>query len=99
MTLRRHPDADGSAVERGAAAVGLRDRAHDREPKSGTAARARVVTAGEALERAVLDVGGEAGAVVGDLERNAPVVGVRAQRDVAAAVAERVVDEVAERLA
>src|SRR5688572_13971548 len=99
MTLRRHPDPHRGAVERRPAAMGLGDRAYDRESEAGAAAGARAVSTGEALERAAGDVGREAGTVVGDLERHAAVLRVRAEHDVAVPVAERVVHEVAERLA
>src|SRR5688500_11592861 len=96
--LRGHPDTHGSAVERGAAAVRLGDRAHDREAEAAAPARPCPVAAGEALERALGDVGREAAPAVGHLEANAAVVGPRPQHDVALAVAQGVVYEVAERL-
>src|SRR5688500_4514983 len=92
--LRGHPDTYRSPVERGAAAVRLGDRPHDREAEAGAAARARPVAAGEAFEGALGDVGREAGAAVGDLEADAAVVGPRPQHDVALAVTQGVVDEV-----
>src|SRR3954453_12887212 len=76
--------------------MGPSDRCNDRQPEAGAAATARGVGPREALER--VEAGGEAGAVVADVE--APRAGARlgGELDVAAAVAPRVVEQVAERL-
>jgi hypothetical protein len=81
--------------------VGLGDRPNDREAEPGAAARAGRVAAGEALEGAIGQVGREARTAVGHLQLDAPVgLGAAgAQHDLAAAVAEGVVNEVPERLA
>ena len=76
---------------------------HDREPEPGAAlaALAPALGAPEALEQRVRVVGGEAGAVVADLEPDLAVLAADGDVDRAAGgrVHERVADEVAEHLA
>ena len=77
----------------------LRDRPHDREAEAAALPGASAVAAREALERALGEGGREALALIGDLERQPGALPAGPQHDLALAVAERVVDEVAERLA
>ena len=76
---------------------------HDRQPEpgAGLAALAPALGAPEALEERVRVVGGEAGAVVADLEPHLAVLAadVDLDRGVGGRVDERVADEVAEHLA
>ena len=74
----------------------LGDDAHDREPEAGAA---RVVPgAAEPLERALREAVCKPVALVLDRQLHAPIGAGCPQRDAAPAVAERVVDEVAEGL-
>src|SRR5882724_9325454 len=57
--------APGCALEVHAAAVSLHDVAHDGEAEAGGADLAARLVLGEALEDALLPLGGNAGAVVG----------------------------------
>jgi hypothetical protein len=73
-----------------------RDRLHDREAEPRPAARAPVVSPGEALERLGFEPGRESAPVVGDLERCEPVVQPSRQPHPACAVSQSVIDQVAE---
>src|SRR5438874_957256 len=92
--------APGLAIcEMGTAAVRFGDRLHDREPEPTAGAPAAYrVHAGEAVERTREKVGGEAIAVVPNVQLDTSVASCHLQRDLVAAVPECVVDEVAERL-
>ena len=68
-------------------------------PRPGAVAGAGEIVAGEALEGALGELGGEALALVDDLELQPASCAAGPQDDLALAVAQRVVDEVAERLA
>jgi hypothetical protein len=74
----------------------LRDRAHDRDAEAGAVARAAEVLAREALERAPGEPWGDAVALIGDLERQPGSGAAGSQHDLALAVAQGVVDQVAE---
>ena len=74
------------------------DHGDDRQAKARAAAAARGVGAGEALERLGREAVGKAVAVVAHPQPDAVAVGLGGQLDRAAAVAQRVVDEIAERL-
>src|SRR5207248_2390496 len=99
----RERDPDGGAgrlaVRRvGAAPVGLCDRPDDRKAEPGAAAAARGIRPREALEGALEERGREAVPVVADVQLDPAVDVAGLERDRVAAVAERVVDEVSERL-
>ena len=77
LLRQREPDVSAAAVAvRGAcaAAVRSRDRLDDRQPEPGTAARARLVRAAEALEGARQEAGREPGPVVADMELDVSVL-------------------------
>src|SRR6266540_3962196 len=78
--------------------VGLGDHPDDRQPKPGARAFASRLGAAETLERALEEGRRKPVTLVLDVELHGPVDRRRAQVHAAAAVAERVVDEVAERL-
>src|SRR5438093_3105341 len=78
--------------------VGARDRGDDREPEPGSRAAARVAGAAEALEGVLEELLRDASALVAHVELERAVRSCRGERDRAAAVTERVVDEIAERL-
>src|SRR5690349_7391184 len=82
----------------GGAAVGVRDRGDDGEAEAHTGCLARSVGAAEPLEGVWDELGWEAGAVVADSELECAVLlgGFESYR--ACAVAERVLDQVGERL-
>src|SRR5690242_7382308 len=82
----------------GGAAVGVRDRGDDGEAEAHTGCLTRSVGAAEALEGVWDELGREAGAVVADAELEGAVLigGFESYR--ACAVAERVLDQVGERL-
>src|SRR5262245_25143492 len=76
------------------AAVRFGDDAHDREPEARAAARARVVVAGEPLERLVEELRREAAALVCDVQLDDAVSPRGREVDGTRSVTERVVDEV-----
>ncbi len=76
----------------------LGDPRHDREPEPGAAAGAGPVRAREALEGALDEVRGEAGPLVPDVELDAAAAPSGADAQLARAVTQRVLKEVAERL-
>jgi hypothetical protein len=78
--------------------VSFRDQAHDRETEAGTGTVAARVRQREALEGAAEEGRWEARSLVLDVELDGAVHGLSADDDAAAPVAERVVDEVPERL-
>jgi hypothetical protein len=78
--------------------VRRRNRPDDRKPEAGPPSGAAVAGAGEAIERLGLEPVRKPGAVVGDLEHGGAVVAAGGQAHLAAAVAKRVLDQVAERL-
>ena len=78
--------------------MGLGDRAHDRQPEPGAVVASAAVGAREALPRAGEECRGEARPVVDDVELDDPGPRAGAELDVSAGVAERVGDEVVERL-
>src|SRR5262249_59479199 len=82
----------------GGAAVGRGHRADDGEAEPRAPAAARLVGAREALEGPLGEAGRKAAALVGDVELDAVRERAGEEGDVAAAVDERVVDEVVERL-
>src|SRR5919197_2849858 len=82
----------------GPPAVGPGDELHNRQAEPCAAAGAPRLRAAEALERVRDELGRNAGAVVEDVELGLSVVGADDEVDRAAAVAERVLDEVRERL-
>jgi hypothetical protein len=78
--------------------VRLGNRPNDREPEPGAAAPAGAVGPREALERALAEPVGKAGPVVSDVESKLAVRAARLEADLCAAVAERVVHHVRQRL-
>ncbi len=78
--------------------MGRRDQVDDREAEPGAALAAGLVGAAEALERPLEEAGRKARAVVADVQLDAPVRRARPEPDRALAVAERVLDQVVERL-
>src|SRR5512132_807477 len=97
----RHPRVRTAGLrigDMGTAVVRLGDRLHDRKPEPGATAASGRVDAGEAVEGTRDELRREAAAVVEDVELDATVGPCHLQPDVAAAVPQRVVDEVAERL-
>ena len=91
------------AFDPDAAAVGLDDIFHDREPEPGAArvARAVLVDAVEAFEDVRLVVGGDSGAVVGDADAYFPVLARGGDADaeiIRATVAEGVAEQVRKNL-
>src|ERR1039458_4035737 len=82
----------------GVTAVCVPDRAHDRQAESRSTPDPPWVGAGEALERLILEARREARPCVLDVQLNALLVCRGSQRHLASAVADGVVDEVAERL-
>ena len=80
------------------AAVGARDGLDDGEAEPGPAAASTVGCAAEGLERMLEERGRKAGAFVHDPQLQRVVDRDGAELGAAAAVAERVVDEIAERL-
>src|SRR5690349_24949200 len=83
---------------RGYAAVGVRDRGDDGEPEAHARRLARPVGAAEALEGVRHELRWEAGAVVADPELECAVLLCGFESYRACAVAERVLDQVGERL-
>src|SRR6476619_3245996 len=79
--------------------MGLRDRAHDRQPEPRPATGVLAVAAVEPLEDLSLELGRKAVAVVGDVDLDALGRAAGREPDLAAAVTQRVVDQVPERLA
>src|SRR5437867_3989768 len=99
----RERDPDVGAALRPVGGVGgtvvrSRDRGDDRQPKSASRAAACAVGAAEAVERVLEEVVRNARALVEHVQLERAVGRSRAERDRSAAVAERVVDQVAERL-
>src|SRR4051794_34664415 len=90
--------AVGAVGDLRSAAVGARDRLDDRQPEPGAAAAAGGIAAREAIEGGGEQLGREARPVVADVELDATLRHGCGQLDGAAAVAQRVVDEVPERL-
>ena len=86
----------GRVLRLRAAAVRLGDHAHDREPEAGSLAARPGAT--EALEGPLDEAVAEALALVLDVELDIAVDGRGSEADATAAVPERVVDEVAQRL-
>jgi hypothetical protein len=78
--------------------VRLGNRPNDGEPEPGAAAAAGTVGPREALERALAEPVGKAGPVVSDVEPKLAVRTARLEADLRAAVAERVVHHVRQRL-
>ena len=76
----------------------LGDRAHDRQSQAGAAAAALLLTAAEALERPRKQLGREAATLVGDAQLDVLARAPDGDGHRARAVAERVVDQVPERL-
>src|SRR5206468_12388364 len=74
------------------------DRGDDRESEPGAFAGTSVVGAGEASERVRQEARFEPAALIADMELYLPAVGDRREGDVAGAVAQRILDEVAQRL-
>src|SRR5262249_53982045 len=98
---QREPDvgpAAGAVRPRGPAAVRLGDGAHDGQAETGTRPLARAVGPREPLEGPVAEAVGKARAVVAHVELDDPVPLAGGELDRPAAVAERVVHQVAERL-
>ena len=94
----RRPPRRSAVAGAGRPAVGVRDRGHDREPEARATAAARTVRAREALERASDEA--RAGSPARRRERAARLArrALALELDARAAVAQRVVDEVADRL-
>src|SRR6266571_2758369 len=82
----------------GAPAVSFADRTNDREPEPGARAYTSGVWASEAFEGSLEEVGWEAVTLIGDVELDDAVGRSGDELHVAAAVAERIVHEVGERL-
>src|SRR2546423_13683579 len=79
-------------------AVRLGDCPDDRETEPRPASTARRVGAGEPIECPPDEIAPEPGAVIAHVQFDAPVGGAGAETDLVAAVAESVVDEIAEGL-
>src|SRR5205085_12145445 len=100
-TARSDPDVRTAlrVVQRvRAAAVGAGDRGHDREPEARAAATPAAGGAAEALERAVEEPGRKAAPLVAHVQLDGGLPHAGFEHDRAVAVAECVLDEVAERL-
>ena len=98
---KREPTVAASGVgvaDMGVAVVRFGYRLDDGEAEAASAAASTRIAAGESVEGVGEEVSREAGPVVSDVELDVPVSAGGLQRDLVAAVAERVVDEVAERL-
>src|SRR4029453_5178677 len=100
-TLQGQPDPDvcatvGPEPRAGPALVRPRDRLHDRQAEAAAVPGRR--RARERLERVVAELRRETGALVEHMQLDARVVPACRDRDRTAAVLERVVDEVPERL-
>src|SRR5215218_10811425 len=80
------------------AAVGLGYHVDDREAEARPPACARGIGAAEALERLLKELRREALAAIDDVQLDATVTPSRLQQDRSAAVAKRILDEIAERL-
>src|ERR1700693_5681709 len=70
----------------GRAAVRLRDQRDDREPEPAPTAASRLVGAAEAVERAIREGAGEAGAGVGDVQLDDVIAFHREELDRTSAV-------------
>jgi hypothetical protein len=79
-------------------AVGARDPVDDRKAEACSSVAARLVGSAEALECVLEEGRRESGAVVQHVQLDVGVPALRAEDDGSPAVAERIVDEVAERL-
>src|SRR6476659_8620132 len=97
IAQRRDPAPPASGPRPGAGSRRRPRRLHDRETEARPVGGAAVRTA-EALERVRDERLGKAGAMVRDVQLEPTAATPRVERDLAAAVAERVLDEVAERL-
>src|SRR5947209_736463 len=74
------------------------DRPHDRQPESGTGAATARITAAEALECMREELRRKALPLVADKQRSETIIGARREPHGARTMAQRVVDEIAERL-
>src|SRR5581483_12139030 len=90
--------AVGTVPRAGRARMSLRDQLDDREAEPGAAVRPGLVAAAEAVERARQERLREPGSLVGHVQLDEVAALARRQRHRAAAVQERILDEVAERL-
>lgn len=78
--------------------VGAGDDLHDREAQPRSAATARAICSGEALERLADELGGEAGTLVAHMQLDAPVAPRCTEPDRPGAVLQGVLDEIVQRL-
>src|SRR6185295_10344458 len=97
----RYPDREDGPMGLGRAgadrpAVRLRHRPDDRQSEPAPGSRAACLRPAEPFERVLAEPGRESGSPIGDHELELIAVLATAQRDRSAAVADRVLDEVAE---
>ena len=80
------------------AVVRPRDAAHDRQSQTAAVRRPGTVRASKALKGLVNEIRGESGSLIGDVKLHVLTAARSGERDCSAAVAQRIVDHVGQRL-